>query len=141
MDSTYKLNINEFPVLVLGISDAQQQFHMLSISVLSHHTESIYEEVLRVFQRIVMHVVPGINFSPQYVVTDCDVAERYVFTTCYILCFITWFQWCYNYVHNVSFPFPSPHRDAILASFPRITHLMCYFHVMKNCKEKLNLLL
>jgi hypothetical protein len=38
MDATYKLNINEFLVLVLGISDAQQQFHLLSISVLSHHT-------------------------------------------------------------------------------------------------------
>jgi hypothetical protein len=28
MDSTYKLKINEYPVLVLGISDTQQQIHM-----------------------------------------------------------------------------------------------------------------
>jgi hypothetical protein len=28
------LNLNEFPVLILGLSDAQQQFHLLSISVL-----------------------------------------------------------------------------------------------------------
>ena len=27
MDATYKLNVNEFPVLILGLSDAQQQFH------------------------------------------------------------------------------------------------------------------
>jgi hypothetical protein len=37
IDSTYKFNTNEYPVLVLGISDAQKQFHMLSISVISHH--------------------------------------------------------------------------------------------------------
>ena len=33
-----KLNINEFLVLILGVSDAQQQFHLLSI-----------REVLRMF--------------------------------------------------------------------------------------------
>ena len=33
MDATYKLNLNEYPVLILGLSDAQQQFHLLSISV------------------------------------------------------------------------------------------------------------
>ena len=50
MDATYKLNSNEYPVLILGLSDAQQQFHLLSISVLSHHTEAVYREVLRVFK-------------------------------------------------------------------------------------------
>jgi hypothetical protein len=28
-------------------------------------------------------------------------------------------------------------RDAVNGSFPGVTHLMCYFHVVKNCKEKL----
>jgi len=50
MDAMYKLNINEFLVLVLGISDAQQQFHLLSISVLLHHTEAVYHEVLHLFK-------------------------------------------------------------------------------------------
>jgi hypothetical protein len=50
MDATYKLNINEFPVLILSISDAQQQFHLLSISVLSQHMEAMYHEVLRLFK-------------------------------------------------------------------------------------------
>ncbi len=45
IDTTYKLNLNEFLVLILGLSDAQQQFHLLSISVLSHHTEAVYLEV------------------------------------------------------------------------------------------------
>jgi hypothetical protein len=77
MDATYKLNINEFLVLILGVSDAQQQFHLLSISVLLHHTEAVYHEVLHLFKRVVMHVVPDISFSLQYVVTDCDAVERY----------------------------------------------------------------
>lgn len=104
MDATYKLNVNEFPVLILGLSDAQQQFHLLSISVMSHHTEAQYREVLHAFKRVIMHVVPDINFSPQYVMTDCDVAERYsVFcvpyldmysTSVYVICFVTsLFSW------------------------------------------------
>jgi hypothetical protein len=38
MDSTFKCNENEFPVTLLEISDANRQFHLLSISVVSHHT-------------------------------------------------------------------------------------------------------
>jgi hypothetical protein len=77
MDAMYKLNLNEFPVLILGLSDAQQQFHLLSISVLLHHTKAVYREVLRVFKQVIMHNVPDISFFPQYAVTDCDAAERY----------------------------------------------------------------
>jgi len=50
MDATYKLNLNEFLVLILGISDAQQQFHMLSISVLLHHSEAAYQELFHLFK-------------------------------------------------------------------------------------------
>jgi hypothetical protein len=52
MDVTYKLYGNKFPVLILGISDAQQQFQMLSISMLSHHTEAVYKEVLCLFKHV-----------------------------------------------------------------------------------------
>jgi hypothetical protein len=50
MDAMYKFIIYGFPVLVLVVSDAQQQFHLLSISVLSHHTEALYCEVLLYFK-------------------------------------------------------------------------------------------
>ncbi len=42
MDSTFKCNENEFPVTLLGISDANRQFHLLSISVVSHRTRDVY---------------------------------------------------------------------------------------------------
>jgi hypothetical protein len=136
MDATYKLNSNEYPVLILGLSDAQQQFHLLSISVLSHHTEAVYREVLRVFKRVIEHVLPEIRFSPQYVVTDCDAAERYS-EMWYISSYVYGIEFC-NKLHNCFFLFFFiTGRDAVVASFPGVTHLMCYFHVVKNCKEKL----
>ena len=76
MDSTFKVNINEFPVLVLGISDAQQQFHMLSISVMSHHNEAMYSHLLSAFKDVIRRELPDVTFTPEYAMTDCDVAER-----------------------------------------------------------------
>ena len=98
MDATYKLNLNEYPVLILGLSDGIQQFHLLSISVLSHHTEAVYREVLRVFKQVIMHVLPDISFSPQYVVTDCDAAERDS-EMWYISSYVYGIEFC-NKLHN-----------------------------------------
>ncbi len=28
-------------------------------------------------------------------------------------------------------------RDALLRTYPTCTHLMCYFHVVKNCKDRM----
>ena len=101
MDATYKLNLNEYPVLILGLSDGIQQFHLLSISVLSHHTEAVYREVLRVFKRVIEHVLPDIRFSPQFVVTDCDSAERYS-EMWYISSYVYGIEFC-NKLHNCFF--------------------------------------
>lgn len=78
MDCTFKCNLNEFPVLVFGVSDAQQQFHVLSMSVISHLSKEMYEDMLISFKRLITHVVPEISFIPEYGMTDCEVAERYV---------------------------------------------------------------
>lgn len=90
MDCTFKCNLNEFPVLVFGVSDAQQQFHLLSMSVISHLSKEMYEDMLISFKRLITHVIPEISFNPEYGMTDCEVAERYLFYiyfTCYLLCF------------------------------------------------------
>ena len=42
MDSTFNCKENEFPVPLLGMSDVNRQFHLLSISVVSHHTCDVY---------------------------------------------------------------------------------------------------
>jgi hypothetical protein len=50
MDCTFKCNLNEFPVLVFGVSNAQQQFHLLSMSVISHISKEMYEDMLISFK-------------------------------------------------------------------------------------------
>mgnify|MGYP000917982143 CR=1 FL=1 len=42
MDSTFKCNDNEFPIFILGLTDAQHQFHPVSFNILSHHRASDY---------------------------------------------------------------------------------------------------
>jgi hypothetical protein len=78
MDSTFKCNENEFPVTLLGISDANRQFHLLSISVVSHQTRDVYIRLITSLQELVAKELPGISFQFKYCMTDCEVAERYV---------------------------------------------------------------
>lgn len=59
MDSMYTCNLNEFPVLVFGITDAQQKFHMLSVSMISHHTKATYTDLLMSFKRLLSHALPS----------------------------------------------------------------------------------
>jgi hypothetical protein len=57
MDCTFKkCNDNEFPILILGITEACQQFHPLSISMISCQTEEMYEVVLHNFNRLIPQV-------------------------------------------------------------------------------------
>jgi hypothetical protein len=76
MDCTFKCNDNEFPILIIGITDACQQFHPLSVSIFSHPTQEMYEMVLHNFNQLVPHVLPYVTFHPDYGMTDCDPAER-----------------------------------------------------------------
>jgi hypothetical protein len=76
MDSTFKCNENEFLVTLLGVSDAQRQFHLLSISIVSHCTQAVYCQLISSLQELVSKVVLGVSFLFQYCMTDCEAAER-----------------------------------------------------------------
>jgi hypothetical protein len=54
MDCTFKGYLNECPVLVFGMSNAQQQFHLLSMSVISHHLQEIYDNMLSNFKQLIL---------------------------------------------------------------------------------------
>jgi hypothetical protein len=41
MDGMFKLKENEFLVISLGVSDGAQQLHILSLSIIVHHTEKV----------------------------------------------------------------------------------------------------
>jgi hypothetical protein len=62
MDSTFKCNENEFPVTLLGIIDANRQFYLLSISVISHRTRDVYICLITSLQELVVQELPGISF-------------------------------------------------------------------------------
>ena len=76
MDCTFKCNDNEFPILIIGITDACQQFHPLSISIISHHTEDMHEDVLRNFNRLIPHVLTGVTFIPACGMTNTKITKR-----------------------------------------------------------------
>jgi len=78
MVSTFKCNENEFPVTLLGISDAHRQFHLLSISVVSHCTCDVYIHLITSLQELVAKELPGNSFQFKYCTTACEIAERYV---------------------------------------------------------------
>ncbi len=61
MNCTFKCNLNGFPILVFGVSNAQQQFHLLTMSVISHHTQQMYEDVLISFKWLITNVIPEIT--------------------------------------------------------------------------------
>jgi len=78
MDSTFKCNENEFPVTLLGVSDVQRQFHLLSISIVAHHTQAVYRHLISSLQALVSKLLPGMSFSFQYCMTACEAVSRYV---------------------------------------------------------------
>ena len=75
MDSTL-CNENEFPVTLLGVSDAQRQFHLLSISIVSHCTQAVYCRLISSLQELVSKLMPAVSFLFQYCMTDCEAVER-----------------------------------------------------------------
>ncbi len=76
MNCTLKCDDNEFPIFILGVTDACQQFHPLSISIISHWTEDMYQDMLNHFKRLIPHVLEDVTFIPDYGMTDCEAAER-----------------------------------------------------------------
>jgi hypothetical protein len=79
MDCTFTCNVNEFSILIIRITDACQQVHPLSRSIISHCTEEMYEDVLWNFNRLIPHVLTDVTFIPAYGMTDCEPAERFIF--------------------------------------------------------------
>jgi hypothetical protein len=76
IDCTFKCNDNEFPVLVIGITDVQQQFHPLSINVISHRDSDTYYRAFEEFKLLLRLIYPDVEFSPDFIMTDCDDSER-----------------------------------------------------------------
>jgi hypothetical protein len=85
--------------------------------------------MLEHLKKVIHKLYPNLNFSPNYCMTDCEVAVWSVNISMFLFIVIVL---CYLYIYIFLF-FKS--RDALESAFPNSTHLMCYFHVMKACKE------
>lgn len=107
VDSTYKLNVNEFPVFVIGMTDMQKQFHLLALAIISHKTVDSYVRVLSDFRDMTHTILNHFAgpFNPDYIMLDAETNER---TACLQVFGIQ--------SHQL---------------------IMCYFHVQKNVKEHL----
>lgn len=75
-DATYKLSWHGYPVLVVGISDKDKQFHPIAMAVTSGETSNDYEFV---FEGIKKHADQ--NYSPNILIADSAEAITNAFTT------------------------------------------------------------
>jgi len=64
MDATFKTNDNEFPFMIIGISDNDQKFHPISMIVISHRTEEIHTRVLN--DQTKLHVKKAVRYVHFY---------------------------------------------------------------------------
>ncbi len=76
MDCTFKLNDNEFPLVIIGVTDAAQQLQVLSVSNDSHCTYAMYLKVGQGLKDLVPRLLPQVAFMPAYVMTDAEVSDR-----------------------------------------------------------------
>jgi hypothetical protein len=83
-----------------------------------------------------MQISPDIRFTPEYAMTDCDAAERYVFyVTCFTINNVFHSLFCIL-LHVIMLLIVLWHlRDALLNCYPEVTHLMCNFHVVKTARK------
>lgn len=80
IDATYKLIWNGFPVLVLGTSDKNRQFHLLAIGVSTNETQADYEFMLSSLKAgIEKHL--NQNYAPSVLVSDAAAAIANAFNS------------------------------------------------------------
>jgi hypothetical protein len=84
MDCTFKVNENEFPLVIIGVTDAAQQLHVLSVSIISHHTYAMYLRVVQGLKDLVSRLYPQVTFMPAYVMADAEMAERKALLTIFL---------------------------------------------------------
>lgn len=78
VDATYKLLWNGFPVLVLGTTDKNRQFHLISIGVSTNETEADFAFMLTSLKTGIEHHL-GEKYEPTVLVLDAAGAIHNAF--------------------------------------------------------------
>ncbi|OWZ05748.1 hypothetical protein PHMEG_00022098 [Phytophthora megakarya] len=78
VDTTFKLNLVDYPVMVVGISDCMRTFHLIAIFVMSQRTAFHCTEAFSALRSIYSTVV-GKPLRVKFVMTDADEAQLNAF--------------------------------------------------------------
>jgi hypothetical protein len=100
VDGTYKLNLNEFPIVAIGVSDIRGKFFPVSMAIMSNRESSDY---IHLFSSLCLKIkeILGIDLRPDFIMSDAEGA--------------VWI--------------------AAEKVFPHSHKLMCYFHVVYDCRK------
>lgn len=75
IDSTYSLNNRGFPIVVIGVTDADHSYHPVAFFAVSDEETETYRAVLRALVSIA-DVHAGIELQPEVVLSDGDSSIR-----------------------------------------------------------------
>lgn len=73
VDATHKVTLNGYPLIIVGLSDKNGHFHLISISVSSHQNEDAYAKCLRDIKRLALELF-GFDLNPNFIMADGDKA-------------------------------------------------------------------
>ncbi|KAG6577998.1 Intraflagellar Transport Protein 52 [Phytophthora cinnamomi] len=74
LDGTYKTNLCDYPVLVVGVSDRSRRFHLVDLFVMSKETQPMFQDALLSLRRVYFWV-SGKHLTVNYAMADGDRAQ------------------------------------------------------------------
>eukprot|EP00644_Phytophthora_capsici_P010694 jgi/Phyca11/104497/e_gw1.9.729.1 len=94
LDSTYKTNRMDYPVLVVGVSDRSRRFHLVAMFIMSQETEPIFRSALLSLRRLYFWMTDK-HLTVQYAMADGDRAQFNALSSvfgenprfCFLMCF------------------------------------------------------
>jgi hypothetical protein len=107
MDATFKTNTCDYPLLVIGMSDASRQFHPIAFFLSSQRTKEQYEYALESVKKVYRLVV-GRELHVRYFMGDAEDAQRNAVVRCFggdISILMCYFHVLYNvkkYTRNLT---------------------------------------
>lgn len=79
-DATYKVNYQEFPLILIGSTDKHNKYHCFAMAVVTDEKQDTYEFVFRKFKEG-MEKKFSIKYDPQTLLADGAMQIRNAFTT------------------------------------------------------------
>lgn len=91
-DGTYRVMVEQYPLIVIGVTDKAQSFHLIGLGITNHETDKDYEFMFNAVKKGMMRVLNR-SIAPRFLVSDAAPAIRNGFTLVFpdaettIMCF------------------------------------------------------